>query len=317
MYRQLFKTFNHQDREPPRLDVITRWNSTYIMIKESLAAKNIIELVMHNDEFKTDFENVFVTPEDFCQLPAVAEFLATPAKISTFLGGDVGYCTISRAIAANKLLMDHCQKFLSHENKLITEAAKKIMEQKADYGAFIHSTPAKIAQFVDPRSRPAMDSLDFTLLKSQINNLLDDYSNIPGSQEQVGDVTEEAPAKDNDELMWLAAYPGGTQAPALGEVERFVISAVADLKCDIIEWWASRQADFPNLSRLALDYLAIPASSVPAERANSAAGRAFNDRARLHSSTFRAGICSKSWIVFLRGKKSSNSFGYSPSIPSN
>ena len=141
MYRQLFKTFNHQEREPPRLDVITRWNSTYIMIKESLAAKNIIELVMHNDEFKTDFENVFVTPEDFCQLQAVAEFLATPAKISTFLGGDVGYCTISRAIAANKLLMDHCQKFLSHENKLITEAAKKIMEQNAMALLFIPPQP--------------------------------------------------------------------------------------------------------------------------------------------------------------------------------
>ena len=48
-----------------------------------------------------------------------------------------------------------------------------------------------------------MDSLDFTLLKSQINNLLDDYSNIPGSQEQVGDVTEEAPAKD---LKYVTLY---------------------------------------------------------------------------------------------------------------
>jgi len=48
---------------------------------------------------------------------------------------------------------------------------------------------------------------------------------------------------------------------------------------------ASRLIDFPNLSRLAVDYLEIPASSVPAESANSAAGRTFDRRASLHSSS--------------------------------
>ena len=49
---------------------------------------------------------------------------------------------------------------------------------------------------------------------------------------------------------------------------------------------------------MACDYLAIPASSLPLE-ANSKACDNFEDRQRLHSCTFKAEMCIRSWIDLL------------------
>ncbi|CAB5384577.1 unnamed protein product [Rhizophagus irregularis] len=37
---------------------------------------------------------------------------------------------------------------------------------------------------------------------------------------------------------------------------------------DVLAWWKVQEANYPNLSKMALDYLAIPATSAPVERFN-------------------------------------------------
>jgi hypothetical protein len=56
---------------------------------------------------------------------------------------------------------------------------------------------------------------------------------------------------------------------------------------------------FPRMYKMACDYLAIPASSVPSEEANSEARDNFEDRQRLHPCTFKAEMCLRSWIDLL------------------
>ena len=48
-----------------------------------------------------------------------------------------------------------------------------------------------------------------------------------------------------------------------------------------------------------LNYLTIPASSILAEESNSAARITFDDRYKLHSCTFKAEMCIRSWINVL------------------
>ena len=65
----------------------------------------------------------------------------------------------------------------------------------------------------------------------------------------------------------------------------------------ILQWWKSNQIKFPILSKIARDYLAIQASSVPSERGFSSSGLTVSDlRSRLHPVAVRCLICLKSWF---------------------
>ena len=73
------------------------------MIKSALDARNMQNIIFHKPEFKSEFSGVLISPNDWTNLELMSKFLETPAKISTFLGGDNGYCTISKAIIAKNL----------------------------------------------------------------------------------------------------------------------------------------------------------------------------------------------------------------------
>ena len=54
-------------------------------------------------------------------------------------------------------------------------------------------------------------------------------------------------------------------------------------------WWKNNQAKIPILTKIARDYLAMQASSVPSERGFSSSGLTVRDmRSRLHPMTIRS-----------------------------
>ena len=65
---------------------------------------------------------------------------------------------------------------------------------------------------------------------------------------------------------------------------------------DIIKWWIDRKNAYPSLFKLAMDYLGAPASSVPAERANSLGRLVYENREQLSDATFKVEICINSWV---------------------
>lgn len=63
-----------------------------------------------------------------------------------------------------------------------------------------------------------------------------------------------------------------------------------------IEWWIKRRVEFPNLWRIALDILGIPATSTPSERLFSMAGEIYSSRRKcLHGDTVQAILNVGSW----------------------
>ncbi|EQC33425.1 hypothetical protein SDRG_08940 [Saprolegnia diclina VS20] len=58
-------------------------------------------------------------------------------------------------------------------------------------------------------------------------------------------------------------------------------------------WYTSPR---PVLYKIAMDYLSIPTTAVPSERANSAAKRVFEGRDSLGDNMFKAQMCAKSWM---------------------
>nr|BAD23067.1 hypothetical protein [Oryza sativa Japonica Group] len=66
---------------------------------------------------------------------------------------------------------------------------------------------------------------------------------------------------------------------------------------DILQWWRVNSCKYPILSRMALDLLAVPASSVASESAFSTGSRIISDyRSRLASGTVEALVCLQDWM---------------------
>ncbi|CAG8522391.1 21445_t:CDS:2, partial [Racocetra persica] len=84
---------------------------------------------------------------------------------------------------------------------------------------------------------------------------------------------------------------------SLCEVNRYLDEPIAMKDINILEWWKHNKGWFPNLSAMAQDFLAIPATSITSEQMFSCAGRIIDDnRASLDPNTIAALICQKNWL---------------------
>ena len=80
------------------------------------------------------------------------------------------------------------------------------------------------------------------------------------------------------------------------ELERYLAMETDETDVDVLEWWKYRAGKYPCLARIARDYLAIPATSAPAERVFSGgADLITRKRGSLSEDTIRACLCLKSW----------------------
>jgi hypothetical protein len=67
-------------------------------------------------------------------------------------------------------------------------------------------------------------------------------------------------------------------------------------KFKVLDYWKINSARFPNLSRMTRDYLAVPGTSTPSERAFSGGRQLITDfRYRLKGETITACMLLKSW----------------------
>jgi hypothetical protein len=65
----------------------------------------------------------------------------------------------------------------------------------------------------------------------------------------------------------------------------------------ILSWWSARKELLPGHYQMAMDYHGTPATSMPSERVNSAAGHEFTcTRQSLSSSVFIMTMCLRSWM---------------------
>ncbi|GBC50994.2 ribonuclease H-like domain-containing protein [Rhizophagus irregularis DAOM 181602=DAOM 197198] len=65
---------------------------------------------------------------------------------------------------------------------------------------------------------------------------------------------------------------------------------------NLLEWWKLNEPQYPHLAAMACDYLTIPATSVPIERAFSGGTDLVTQkRCSLSPETIRACMCLKSW----------------------
>jgi hAT family C-terminal dimerisation region len=81
------------------------------------------------------------------------------------------------------------------------------------------------------------------------------------------------------------------------ELDKYLTGSVVSEDEDALGWWKHNADEYPCLARIARDYLAIPATSVPSERAFSSGANLISDkRWSLDDTTIQACLCLKSWL---------------------
>ena len=110
-------------------------------------------------------------------------------------------------------------------------------------------------------------------------------------------VANEAVPKDSYDAFLRKAQASSTAST--DELERYLASGPTQLTGNPLQWWleVTQRQTFPNLSRMAIDLLSIPAMAAEPERVFSGARRTISwERARLGPERVEHGECLKSWI---------------------
>jgi hAT family C-terminal dimerisation region len=104
-----------------------------------------------------------------------------------------------------------------------------------------------------------------------------------------------SPKKSLDEVWTLRRKRRRVEKES--ELNRYLEAPAVDAHTDILEWWKQHAHVYPGLARIARDYLAIPATSAPAERVFSRAADLISDkRGSLNEDTIQACMCLSSWL---------------------
>src|SRR5690348_16307553 len=76
------------------------------------------------------------------------------------------------------------------------------------------------------------------------------------------------------------------------QAPQYSAALTTDVDVDVLEWWKVHAGEYPCLARIARDYLAIPATSAPAERMFSdGADLITKEQGLLREDTIQACIC--------------------------
>ena len=158
VFRKYAKMVEHREKEPPRLDVVTRWNSTLEMFRQAIKDRDILNFTISDLTISSDFNGYVLTVEDWSHIHAMEEWLETPAEVSTFLGGS-RYPTLSLASLAYNCLLNHCNQFLDSSlprssrftQEVLQKASENCLQYLIKYQESLKSIPSRIAMFLDPR----------------------------------------------------------------------------------------------------------------------------------------------------------------------
>lgn len=149
-------------------------------------------------------------------------------------------------------------------------------------------SPLIVACFLDPRhkhlpffSENAKQKI-YSEVKRQMSTISRIYSQ-PRSENAI--MSQSQPSTSKAARLFGKEYSACKDSNSNGdEVALYTSLPVVDIAADPLIWWKENRQHFPNLLVLALDYLAVPPSSVSSERMFSAAGRLVSKaRSRLSS----------------------------------
>jgi hypothetical protein len=295
MFRTFAKVNMGRSMEVPALDTPTRWNSTHVMVDQSLKLRETISATMLGTGGTSD---MILTEPEWSTVAKVNTFLEKPARLSTRLGSSA-VPSISLAYNANKAMVEHCNKYVYDTDVMLAQSAQSMLASLLVHQSQLNCAPTSIARYLDVRLARDPSLADFRSDELVVLTLLDTpryAAKTTATATLVASMLEADDSDDDDGLF--GRRPEVLCVTQDAELKRFSVIQQVAKDVDIIGWWVDHRLEFPTLYTVAMDYLAIPASSVASERANSMAKRVFHGRESLGNDMFKIEMCCKSWLEF-------------------
>ncbi|CAB5175595.1 unnamed protein product [Rhizophagus irregularis] len=237
-------------------DVSTRWNSTDDMITRALELKQPLHNIVSADK---DLRKYILSEEEWQYILDVHEILQYFKKSTNFSTGQQ-YPTLSCSVPVYNYLLDKLEDEYDkresekgEENEVVVALNKSIEKLKQYYastGALIYT----VATVMDPR---------FKLQYYKDNKWEDSY--IQEAKRQVFELwkstykgnsaDDDESCEDDDELF---RHIFKKRKLDKDELSIYLDEKVIPRKTDILACWKAHEVEYPNLSKMARDYLSIP-----------------------------------------------------------
>ncbi|CAA0806583.1 Zinc finger BED domain-containing protein DAYSLEEPER [Striga hermonthica] len=307
------------------LDVSTRWNSTYLMLRDALYYKNAFMRLKSSDHRR--YENITPSPSEWAMAFKLFQCLKKFFDLTELFSGTL-YPTANlfyRGFCEIKILLDEWSA--SQDNTICTMATS--MSRKFEKYWKKSSTTLAVACFLDPRYKKRL--IEFYMRKFHgnashvhVDELVDvikklyqfyvhdapmssrhkGKSNAPSDMEI--DTADLLVDNGDDELESYLYESSGPNGAEMNELDKYMADPPLRLsgQFDVLAWWKNQTDEYPVLSRIAHDLLAVQVSTVASESAFSAGGRVVDPfRSHLEPEIVEALICLKDWIAAGRREK--------------
>ncbi|KAL4309888.1 hypothetical protein GQ457_01G012950 [Hibiscus cannabinus] len=307
------------------LDIETRWNYTYSMLKSALVFRRVFKNMKTKCiPYTKELRKVGDPPddEDWDKVTVFLPFLEIFYEVTLSFSG-------SRYVTGNNFVEEifdigyTINRYLDDSNLGIRSMASQMKMKFDKYWANVNNVNVLmfIALVLDPRHklryvewivRRSYDpSNSFVLcqrIKDTLTTLFDLYASSQPSAPQMKFCSMDDVGHGDGGIRKLKGT--NLRKDFVTEVELFDTSETTELekylgdKCvresddfDILSWWSMQTMNYPILMRMARDVLAILVSTVASESAFSTRGRVLDSfRTSLTPKLVEALICTQDWI---------------------
>lgn len=257
-WRRYCKELKLKPRILPR-DVVTRWNSTYYMLDFAIRYRTAIDAMTADKSLKLrKFE---LEMEEW----SIAEDLV--AVLLQYKNATLFFSQDSASVAAIIPAMDRITSHLNYQTGKVYHpsiaAAMKLARKKMDryYSLTDSSSTYRIAMVLHPGMK-----LEYFRNQKWKGEWIEEAESLVREEyiaeyEKVADESNATPTKNSktENNGGFASFGdlSVTSAPRASEIQEYLNHPVENVK-DPLKWWVDNQHVYPNLHRMALDYLSIP-----------------------------------------------------------
>ncbi|KAL4652108.1 hypothetical protein ACB092_01G209400 [Castanea dentata] len=299
-----------------RLDVPTRWNSTYLMLDTAEKFEKVFLIMDFEDD---SYCSYFLNKEnsgglgapcgvDFQNCRTFVSFLKLFYNATKKFSGSL-YVTSNTFFDEMFVIQENIAHLIKSENHILKNMATKMEAKFEKYwgkGDKINQL-LYVAVVLDPRKKMRFSKFSFSeiygesmademvdLVRKTMDGLYDVYSRVDSPN---------AVVPSENERTHMEGDTIGEAKKSVGcsnEIERYLAEnceSRRDVKFEILGWWKANPDRYQVLSKMARDVLAVPVSTIAFESAFSTGGRILDPfTSSLSPLMVQNLVCAQNWL---------------------